>query len=191
MVAAVPARVHFLIKLHCPILATTAAAPARTGHSSARPPAKFSPRGSPMHPHIIQRVLEHVIEQDKLRLFTPPHNPNVYDMLPALENCCTLSDVKIVLLRFFGTVIHNAETISYYTTEAQRIIALIDTLLGTVQQEFRQAQQPAEQPFVAQQPRRVDDEMADIYMGSLKAFASELDEPVLQEHIRYLDRNGD
>ena len=133
-----------------------------------------------MHPPFVQQAMNAITKEDTFKLFIPPTRPNIYDVVGCLPEACSFPEARAAFIRFFTQIVQQSEPYNFYHTEAGRMVAVVDGIFTAMQLEYAQARPVA--------PRDANDEVVDLYMESLKNFAAELDEKILQEHIWYLEK---
>ena len=135
-----------------------------------------------MAKQISQRIMNAITKEDTFKLFCPPSQPNICDFLARIPEECTLQEYRAHLCRFFAQIVQHSEPKTFYHSEAQRMLAVIDVIFTELHKELSDA------PSVPRPAARdALDDVVDIYMESLKNFAAGLDEKVLQDHIWYLE----
>lgn len=128
---------------------------------------------------MLQKILQFIAKEDTFKLFTGPAHPNLYDALGGVPESASLLDIRTILARFFTQISQQSDPATFYYSEAQRMIVVIDNLFTELQREYAHA---------PRQPRDASDDVVDLYLESLNYFAAGIDDPVLAEHIKYLER---
>lgn len=130
---------------------------------------------------MLQKILQIIAKEDTFKLFTGPTSPSIYDAYAGIQEPIGLHEIQRTLGHFFTSVMQKADPTTFYYTEAARMLTVVDKIFAEIQKEYMNF-------APARPPRDANDEVVDLYLESLNYFAAGLDEPVLREHICYLER---
>lgn len=133
---------------------------------------------------MLQKILQIIAKEDTFKLFTANAHPSIYEAFSLVQEPMNIREIQGVLHNFFAQIVKTHDPTTFYYTEAARMLAVVDNIFMEMQREYAGAV-PSPSPS---QPRDLNDEAVDLYMESLRYFASALEEPVLMEHIKYLER---
>ncbi len=124
---------------------------------------------------VIQQIIQAIIKEDTFKLFTGQSSPNVISVVNNLNETSSLQDVRMVLIHFFNNIIQNSDPFNFSHSEAQRMLKIVDKIFSEIPKEYLQ-------PL-----RDANDDIVDLYMESLKIFSKDIDDPILNKHIWYLE----
>lgn len=127
---------------------------------------------------IVEQIIQTIRKEDTFKLFTSNNSLNIINAISSLNENYTLYDLRISIISFFNKIIESSEPFQFPHTEAKRMLGIIEQIFSEIPKEY------------AQPPRRardVNDELIDLYMDSIKNFAKDIDDTVLNQHIWYLD----
>lgn len=131
---------------------------------------------------MLQQLLQLVAQEDTFKLFTGEGYASIYDAMEEVRGSSDPVAIQNAVERFFGRILESNPPGSFCHNEAVRILRICQALCADEQARLA-AQQEARPPL----PRDQNDDIVDLYMDSLRFFAAALDEPILNEHIRFLD----
>lgn len=128
-----------------------------------------------MDDNVLKQILYTLEKEDHLKTFTGDIHPNIYDAVSPIVNSDEPKEIERTLKHYFEQVIQVTQNNSKLNMEAKRMLQVLDRIFkdGTVE---------------TQPVRDLTDEIVDFYLISLKHFASQVNEGILDEHIEYLDR---
>ncbi|KAI5169579.1 hypothetical protein PAEPH01_0831 [Pancytospora epiphaga] len=130
---------------------------------------------------MLQKILQSIIKEDTFKLFTGTSGPSILDEFKGMKEPVTVQECRQVIFNFFGRIVAGSDPSAFYSTEARRMQQVIEGIFAEIEREYVNGAQQAA-------PRGINDEIVDIYMESLQYFISELDIPILKEHVSYLER---
>lgn len=132
---------------------------------------------------MLQKILQIIAQEDTFKLFTTNAPNSIYEITSTIRNRDNPLEVQNAILYYFKRVLHEHDPGTFYHAEALRVMKICEDVFMRAQPE---ALYPGSAPPRA--PRDINDEVVDLYLESLNFFSSGLEEPVLAEHIRYLEK---
>lgn len=132
---------------------------------------------------MLQKILQIISKEDSFNIFTAdvPSSSSIFEAVSVVRDPNNIFEVQNAVMYFFSRIIQTNEPGSFYHSEAIRIMNVCDKVFNSLIAEGINTEHA---PRV---PRDLNDEIVDLYIESLNFFASGLDEPILMEHIRYLE----
>jgi hypothetical protein len=131
---------------------------------------------------MIQKILERIRQEDAFELFISKHGPAglLNNAAERIGNKNDINEIEQCIMNFFSSSISKYEPNTFYHMEAVRLAKVAEQVLLDTKTKVSMAS--------LKPPRDLSDEIIDLYMESLRHFSAGLNEPVLEEHIKYLDR---
>ena len=133
---------------------------------------------------MLQQILQIIIQEDTFKLFTSSERPSVFEVLSKIQDPTNLIEIKTIIFSFFGILVNNQDPNSFLYSEAFRIMNILEKKFL----EFQECMALKMNLSSTRPERDFKDDVIDLYMESLDYFINGLEEPVLIEHYKYLER---
>lgn len=123
---------------------------------------------------MLQVIVQELTKEDTHRIFSSQTHPTIYEIADRIQDPQNIAEIETVFKTFFSKILHSQDPNSFVYLEAIRMLNALDRIILSMTRS-------------SQKPKDINDEMVDIYMESLRAFASGINEKILDDHIAYLD----
>ncbi|KAI5149273.1 hypothetical protein ENBRE01_0806 [Enteropsectra breve] len=128
---------------------------------------------------MLQNILKLLAKEQSFEILIAQSETPLQTAIAQISDPTNPYEIKEVLVGFFSKFIYSCDPASVLHSESMRLCKIIDQCCSDAI-EAQKAAIPAS--------RDANDDLVDLYMESLKYFASTLSESVLDEHISYLDQ---
>ena len=126
---------------------------------------------------MLQTIIQRISEEYNLKFLTKI-SQNTFGVASKIWDPTNILELEIVIKNYFNNIMLNSSD-NFNANEAMRILNIFN--------EYFRIDKP-ELKVTYKMNRIVKDDISDLYIDSLVRFVSAIDEPVLFEHIRYLDK---